>query len=180
MNSRKPQDRRVIGWREWVALPDLGVRTIKAKVDTGARTSSLHAFDMEEFTRGTRDMVRFRIHPEQRSSKREKLVEARVHEWRDVRSSSGESEERPVILTTIEIFDESWEVELTLTRRDSMGFRMLLGRQAVRGYHVVDPGRSFLNGRRSKQTGRIIRPKTSKPKIKAKAKVVKKKKAKKS
>lgn len=161
MKIRKPQDRTVIGWREWVALPDLGVRTIKAKVDTGARTSSLHAFDMEEFTRGSRDMVRFRIHPEQRSSKHEKLVEARVHEWREVRSSSGESEERPVILTTIKIFDQSWEVELTLTRRDSMGFRMLLGRQAVRGYHLVDPGRSFLNGRRSKETGRLIKPKES-------------------
>jgi hypothetical protein len=84
-----------------------------------------------------------------------------VHEWRNVRSSSGESELRPVILTTIEIFGESWEVELTLTRRDAMGFRMLLGRQAVRGHIVVDPGRSYLNGKRSSETGNLITPKDS-------------------
>ena len=162
MNSRKPEDRLVIGWREWVALPDLGVRSVKAKVDTGARTSSLHAFDLEEFRKNSQDWVRFTIHPEQRSSKREKSVQARVHEWRDVRSSSGEAELRPVILTTIHIMGESWEVELTLTRRDAMGFRMLLGRQAVRGHIVVDPGRSFLNGRRGKETGRILKPKKDK------------------
>ncbi|MFT5830934.1 MAG: hypothetical protein ACI9D0_001523 [Bacteroidia bacterium] len=165
MKSRKPEHRLVIGWREWVALPDLGIRTVKAKVDTGARTSSLHAFDLEEFREGRQDMVRFKIHPEQRSSKREKSVEARVHEWRSVRSSSGETELRPVILTTIEIFGESWEVELTLTRRDAMGFRMLLGRQAVRGHIVVDPGRSFLNGRRGKDTGRLIKPKGAEKKV---------------
>lgn len=161
MKTRKPKDRIVIGWREWVALPDLGVRTIKAKVDTGARTSSLHAFDLEAFREDSLDMVRFKIHPEQGSSKREKTVKAPVHEWRNVRSSSGEVELRPVILTTIEIFGESWEVELTLTRRDAMGFRMLLGRQAVRGHIVVDPGRSFLNGPRGKQTGRILTRKKS-------------------
>ncbi|MFT5291075.1 MAG: hypothetical protein ACI8QS_002188 [Planctomycetota bacterium] len=161
MNTRKPKDRIVIGWREWVALPDLGVRAIKAKVDTGARTSSLHAFDLEPFREDSLDMVRFKIHPEQRSSKREKTVKAPVHEWRNVRSSSGEAELRPVILTTIEIFGESWEVELTLTRRDTMGFRMLLGRQAVRGHIVVDPGRSFLNGPRGKRTGRILTRKKS-------------------
>jgi hypothetical protein len=156
--------RLVIGWPEWVALPDLGVRNVKAKVDTGARTSSLHAFDLEEYREGSRDMVCFKIHPEQRSSKREKKVEARVHERRNVRYSSGDAKLRPVILTTIEIFGESWEVELTLTRRDAMGFRMLQGRQAVRGHIDVDPGRSFLNGRRGKETGRLIKPKESKKK----------------
>jgi len=161
MKSRKPEDRRVIGWREWLALPAFRVKAIKAKVDTGARTSSLHAFDLEEFRKGSRDMVRFGIHPEQRSSKRERSVEAEVHEWRKVRSSSGEAELRPVILTAIEIFGESWEIELTLTRRDAMGFRMLLGRQAVRGQCVVDPGRSYLNGRRSKKTGRLVKRKST-------------------
>ncbi|MFT4540427.1 MAG: hypothetical protein ACI835_002878 [Planctomycetota bacterium] len=161
MKSLKPENRIVIGWREWVALPDLGIKTIKAKVDTGARTSSLHAFDIEKFRKGSTDMVSFKVHPEQRNSKREKSVVAAVHDWRSVRSSSGEAELRPVILTTIEIFGESWEVELTLTRRDAMGFRMLLGRQAVRGHIVVDPGRSYLNGRRSKETGRLIPRKKS-------------------
>lgn len=156
MKPRPPEDRPVIGWREWVALPDLGVRAIKAKIDTGARTSSLHAFDLEEFRSRKRDMVRFGIHPEQRSAARERIVEAEVHDWREVRSSSGEAELRPVVLTTIELMGERWAIELTLTRRDAMGFRMLLGRQGVRGHYVVDPGRSFLNGRRSKKTGRIV------------------------
>ncbi len=163
MKTRKSKDRLTIGWREWIALPELGVKTIKAKVDTGARTSSLHAFDVEVYYRGTTEMVRFKIHPEQRSAKKEANVKAPVHEWRKVRSSSGEAELRPVILTTIAIFDDKWEVELTLTRRDSMGFRMLLGRQAVRGHMIVDPGRSYLNGRRSKITGNLI---TSKKKQK--------------
>ncbi len=160
MKPRKSKDRLIIGWREWISLPDFGINTVKAKVDTGARTSSLHAFDVESYYRGTTEMVRFTIHPEQRSGKREVSVKARVHEWRKVRSSSGEAELRPVILTTIEIFGESWEVELTLTRRDSMGFRMLLGRQAVRGHMIVDPGRSYLNGRRNKTTGKLIKPQT--------------------
>jgi hypothetical protein len=158
MESREPKLRRAIGWREWVGLPEFGVESIKAKVDTGARTSSLHAFDLEEFRKGSTAMVRFKIHPEQRNAQREKTVEAKVKDWRGVRSSSGEVEHRPVILTQIEIFGDRWEVELTLTRRDAMGFRMLLGRQAIRGHLVVDPGRSYLNGRRSQKTGRLQRP----------------------
>lgn len=144
-----------IGWREWVALPDLGVETIKVKVDTGARTSSLHAFALEEFSHRGRRMVRFEIHPEQRSTRSGSVVEVPLHDRRRVRSSSGESELRPVIRTTVELLDARWEVELTLTRRDAMGFRMLLGRQAVRGRFVVDPGASFLNGRRIKGTRRL-------------------------
>lgn len=145
----------VIGWREWVTLPTLGVPSIKVKVDTGARTSSLHAFDVEEFVRGKRAMVRFSIHPEQRRSKPVIVAEAPLADRRTVTPSSGHSELRPVILTTIELLDRSLEVELTLTNRDAMGFRMLLGRQAVRGHFLVDAGRSFLNGRRVKGTRRI-------------------------
>lgn len=159
MASRSSKELAVIGWREWVALPDFGVETIKAKVDTGARTSSLHAFDMEEFQRGRREMVRFKVHPEQRNAKRERTVEAEVQEWRRVRSSSGTTELRPVVLTTVEILGLRWQVELTLSRRDEMGFRMLLGRQAIRGHLLVDPGRSFINGRRGKKTGKLLKPK---------------------
>ena len=154
----------VIGWREWVALPDFGVKSIKAKVDTGARTSSLHAFDVQEFRRAGEDMVRFAIHPEQDKSKPEVQVEAPLIERRKVTPSSGHSELRPVVLTTVELLGRCFEVELTLTRRDAMGFRMLLGRQALRGRFLVDTGRSFLNGRRVKGTKRIKRKKAGRSK----------------
>lgn len=156
--DREPRGSRarlVVGWREWIGLPEMGVTTIKAKVDTGARTSSLHAFDVVEFRRGSRRMVRFRVHPEQRSARDVVTVEAPIVERRRVRPSSGRPELRPVIVTTIELMGRRWAAELTLTRRDEMGFRMLLGRQAIRGRFVVDPGASFLAGRRIKGTRRL-------------------------
>jgi len=146
--TKNPKTRETIGWREWLALPDLGVSAIKAKVDTGARTSSLHAFDIERFRRGDQEMVRFSIHPEQRSSEGSRSVEAPLVDRRHVKPSSGETELRLVVETSIELLGQRWLVELTLTRRDAMGFRMLLGRQALRGRFVVDPARSYLNGRR--------------------------------
>lgn len=152
----------VIGWREWVALPELGVPSVKAKVDTGARTSSLHAFDLEFEKRRGSEWVRFGIHPEQRSARFATTVEARVLEWRSVRSSSGRAERRPVILTEVELLGRRFEVELTLTSRDAMGFRMLLGREATRRRFLVDPGRSFLNGRRRKGSRKLARRHDSK------------------
>ena len=150
-----------IGWREWVALPDLGVETIKAKVDTGARTSSLHAFGVETYESGGRTMVRFEVHPEQRNERLSVSAVAPLVGRREVRDSGGRSEQRPVVLTTIELLGRRWEIELTLTRRDLMGFRMLLGRQAIRGHFLVDPGRSYLNGRRVKGTRRLKRRRSS-------------------
>jgi len=147
----------VIGWREWVALPELGIPSVKAKVDTGARTSSLHAYDVEEFKRGRTRMVRFKVHPEQRHSRPVIAAEAPLVDHRHVRPSSGVAQRRPVISTCIELLGRRWPIELTLTNRDEMGFRMLLGRQAIRGSFAVDPGRSFLNGRRIKGTRRIAR-----------------------
>jgi len=141
-------EKAVIGWREWVALPDLGISWIKAKVDTGARTSSLHAFEPEVFRRKGEEWVRFEVHPEQRSGKNAVIAEQPIVEWRHVKPSSGKAERRPVILTTVELLDLRREVEVTLTRRDEMGFRMLLGRQATRGFFIVDPGRSYAGGRR--------------------------------
>lgn len=133
-----------IGWREWVRLPDLGVNLIKAKVDTGARTSALHAEDVRFLVRAGRRMVRFTLHPKQRNRRTAVTATAPVVDERIVRSSNGEQELRPVIETTIDIGGHEWPIELTLTRRDVMGFRMLLGRQALRRQVIIDPGRSFL------------------------------------
>lgn len=140
-----------IGWREWVALPDLGVTRVKAKIDTGARSSALHAFDLEQFRRRGHDMVRFAIHTLQRSSKRVIVAEAEMLDERIVRSSNGVNARRPVILTRVELLGESWPIELTLASRDEMGFRMLLGRQALRGRFLIDPGKSYLTGRPPKK-----------------------------
>jgi hypothetical protein len=137
----------VLGWREWVALPELGIKKIKAKVDTGARSSSLHAYDLEIFEREGESWVRFRIHPVQR--KREEVVEAeaKVLEFRSVRSSSGEASMGPVIVTTVKLLNDTLPVELTLANRDEMGFRMLLGREAFRRRFLVDAGGSCYGGK---------------------------------
>lgn len=136
-----------IGWREWLALPGMGVTHIKAKVDTGARTSALHAFELERFERDGKAMVRFEAHPLQRDTSVRIPVEAELADRRAVRSSSGDQTLRPVVRTEIRLMEQRWEIELTLIRRDPMGFRMLLGRQAIRGRFLVDPDRSYLAGK---------------------------------
>jgi hypothetical protein len=142
------RDRRVvIGWREWLALPELGIERVKAKVDTGARSSALHAFDVEFARRRGVDVVRFKVHPLQRNSARTVFAEAQLIDRRAVTNSGGRSEIRPVVRTTVRFMGRDWPIELTLTRRDVMGFRMLLGRQALGDWFVVDPSRSFLAGR---------------------------------
>ena len=138
-----------IGWREWVALPALGIAAIKAKVDTGARSSALHAFDLEFFFRRGKRMVRFKVHPLQRDSRQVVVAEAEVVEERGVRDSGGRREVRPVIEAQVELLGQRWPIEVTLTNRDAMGFRMLLGRQAVRQRFLVHAGRSFLGGQLS-------------------------------
>jgi hypothetical protein len=137
-------DRLTVGWREWVGLPDLGVEAIKAKIDTGARTSALHVTDVVRFERDGHPWVRFRVHPIQRAERPVVAAEAALVEHRPVRSSSGHTEHRLVIATVLAIGAARWPIELTLTRRDAMGFRMLIGRQAVRRRAVIDPGRSYL------------------------------------
>lgn len=138
--------RQLIGWREWLALPELGVDGVKAKVDTGARSSALHAFDIEKFTRRGRSWVRFLVHPVQRSTRETVEAEAHLHDERLIRDSGGREHLRPVIITAARLGGQEWPIEITLTNRDAMGFRMLLGRQAVRRRFVIDPGRSFLLG----------------------------------
>lgn len=137
-------NRRIVGWREWVGLPDLGVDAIKAKIDTGARSSALHVFDIEPFTLDGRAMVRFVVATAQRTRKGSIPAEAEQIDERVVRSSGGHEQQRRVILTHLTWGGETWPIELTLTRRDEMGFRLLIGRQALRKRLLVDPGRSFL------------------------------------
>ena len=142
----EPARLQTIGWREFVSLPDLGIPSIKAKVDTGARSSSLHAFEMELFNKDGLDIVRFKIHPQQRSITKVIEVETPVFDFRKVKSSSGESSVRPVIVTIVEMMGVAWPIELTLANRDEMGFRMLLGREAIRGRMLVDAGKSYFGG----------------------------------
>lgn len=144
---KKGKQLQVLGWREWLALPQFGVPAIKAKVDTGARSSALHAHNLRTISRDAEEYALFEVHPLQRRSDPSHEVEGRVVDRRKVTSSGGHQEIRPVIVIDVEIMGQRWPIEVTLTRRDSMGFRMLLGRQAIRRRFVVDPGRSFLGGR---------------------------------
>lgn len=144
-----------LGWREWVFLPQLSPIKINAKIDTGASTSALHAEEISFFTRKGVKMVKFRIFPHQRSRLDSAWVEAVYVEKRRIRSSVGHETLRPVIRTKIAIGDELFEAEVTLVNREMMGFRMLLGRAALKGRYWVNPGASYLatkslNRRRSK------------------------------
>lgn len=136
--------RKIIGWREWLCLPGLNIRKIKVKVDTGARSSALHAENVEFVRHKGVERVRFIIFPLQKNKTKHVWAEADLVDFRAVRSSSGHHEIRPVIVTGVRLLDRTWPIEITLTQRDIMGFRMLLGRQAVKGLFLVDPGRSFL------------------------------------
>ncbi|WP_417512057.1 ATP-dependent zinc protease [Microbacterium sp.] len=150
----------LIGWREWVSLPDAGIDWIKAKIDTGARTSSLHAFDIVEFDREGEDWVRFRVNPWQDTDADATIVECPIHDRREVRSSSGHAQQRLVVLLAIRLVDHAIIAEVTLSNRDEMGFRMLIGREALRRGFIVDPARSFLGVRAPKAARRRNRGRT--------------------
>ena len=136
-----------IGWREWAALPDLNLPAIKAKIDTGARTSALHAFLIEPYAADGIDMLRFLIHPIQKNQDFQVECHAPVHDFREVTDSGGHREMRYVIQSKVVIGENAWPIELTLTNRDTMRFRMLLGRRAMENQFMVDPGASYVNGR---------------------------------
>jgi hypothetical protein len=148
MNSKYQNHPMEIGWREWVTLPGLKVPAIKAKIDTGARTSALHTFHIETFSEQGVEKVRFKLHPLQRNT--DLVIEciSPVIDTRTVKDSGGHAEERIVIETPLKIGDREWPIEITLTNRDDMMFRMLLGRTAIKGGNLlVSPGKSYINGR---------------------------------
>lgn len=133
-----------VGWREWCALPELGIKKVKCKVDTGAKTSALHAYDLEVHKRHGREIVTFKVCPLQRNTRTVVHCEASLLEWRYVTDSGGRRTLRPVIQTWLHLGGVIKEIEMTLIARDELGFRMLLGREAVRGTWVVDPSKSYL------------------------------------
>jgi hypothetical protein len=148
----------LLGWREWVELPDLKLGRIKAKVDTGARTSCLHAFELEPFEKDAKLWVRFKVHPVQRDDSHVVDCEAPVSDQRPVTDSGGNTEQRYVIVTRLRLGTWEGPVEMTLTSRDTMRFRMLIGRTTMKaGGFVVNPSLSYLTGqKRSKKSKRNL------------------------
>ncbi|MFT4555417.1 MAG: hypothetical protein ACI92S_000748 [Planctomycetaceae bacterium] len=136
----------VIGSREWLSLPDLGIPKIKAKIDTGAQNACLHTSGIETFERDGQTFVRFNVHFKQHARKKSVEAEAELLEYRVVRSSNGEATRRPVIVTHVEVLGKSWPVEVTLADRSSMSYRMLLGRESIRGRFLVDVDRALIGG----------------------------------
>lgn len=132
-----------LGWREWIHLPELNDTKIKAKIDTGAKTSALHAENIEIFKRRRKNFVRFDLYPNQHDKKNATTIEAPLVEHRKIKSSVGTETERPVIQSTISIGEYQFQIELTLIDRNMMGFRMLLGRDALKGF-MIDPSKSFI------------------------------------
>lgn len=148
------------GWREWVSLPGIDVPWIKAKIDTGAQTSALHATNITEFERDGASWVRFQVQPWQVTDDDAVAVELPVHDHRTVRSSSGHAQSRPVVLMRIGLIRREVEAEVTLTDREEMVFRMLIGREALRQGYIVDSNESFVGGKppraiRRRNRGRI-------------------------
>jgi hypothetical protein len=148
---KEEKGKLMLGWREWVSLPALGLARVKAKIDTGARTSSLHAFEVRDFDDNGVHRVEFKMHPRQRDRDKVVVCVADIVDQRSVTDSGGHREQRWVIETPIKIGPHVWTVEMNLTSRDDMLFRMLLGRTALKGRALVDPARSYLVGKRRKK-----------------------------
>lgn len=143
LKTKRPA-RQLIGWREWVGLPELGVAAIKAKIDTGARTSAVHAWNIVTHEAPDGLWVSFDLHPAQRNNAVIISCNTPVHDVRQIRSSNGQVESRVIIRTRLQLGDTAWPIDISLANRDAMGFRLLLGRAALRKHVRIDPGRSFL------------------------------------
>lgn len=167
MPASSQQPLPIIGWREWLSLPDLRVDRIKVKIDTGARSSALHAFDIHIVEQSAGEsagssesgtdpqavkMVHFKMHPYQDDISEIVEAQVRLSDIRTIRSSNGQAQTRPVIQTMARLGEHQWPIELTLTNRDDMGFRMLLGRQAIRQRFLIDAGQSYLQSHRSRKS----------------------------
>ena len=150
-------DLLVFGWREWVALPELNLPQIKAKVDTGARTSAIHAFELRPFIQDGAQYIEFLLHPRQGDNETVVSCTAPVSDKRVVTDSGGHREERWVIETLLSIGEHSWPIEVTLTSRDNMRFRMLIGRTALRNRALVNSGASYLVGKKPGKRKRSAR-----------------------
>ena len=144
--TRSQEQYTLIGWREWIVFPDFESAEVKAKIDTGARTSAIHADNVEAVERNGEAFVSFIIHPNQNDSENTVACVAPLIERREITDSGGKTEERFVVRTLVRLGDQTWPIELSLTDRDSMGFRMLLGRTALKRRFLVQPDRSFLHG----------------------------------
>ena len=141
------ESKRTVGWREWASLPGLGIPRIKAKLDTGARTSALHTYFIEPLFGDEQPRVRFGVHPLQRKDKPEIICTADIIDQRRVLDSGGHPEMRFIIRTSLMIGEKAWPIELSLTNREHMRFRLLLGRTAIRDFLAVDPALSFTLGK---------------------------------
>lgn len=150
MKLNKNTSLTTVGWREWASLPELGLPPIKAKIDTGARTSCLHAFYVTPFNNEDEKWVRFGIHPHQRDSNTEIICQAKIIDERLITDSGGHREKRYVINTLIALGKQQWPIEITLTNRDTMQFRMLLGRTAMKKI-IVNPNQSFMQSQSPKK-----------------------------
>lgn len=148
------QESLLVGWREWATLPKLNVPLIKVKIDTGAKTSALHAYDLEIVENNGKKYAHFFIHPLQKNDVISRKAVAEIIDDRVVKSSNGQLEKRPVIKSLIEIGEYSWEIEITLTKRDIMHHRMLLGREAM-NHMLIDPSKSYCLGRVSLKNAKL-------------------------
>jgi ribosomal protein S6--L-glutamate ligase len=149
--KNKQSSKLIVGWQEWCRLPKLHLPAIKAKIDTGAKTSALHAWDVRPVRKKGVLYVHFTVHPIQRDNYLTVNCTAKVVDQRTVMSSGGHKEKRYVIQTQVVVGENSWDIEITLTNRDAMAFRMLLGRDALKGHAIVDPQTSLHQGKFKKQ-----------------------------
>ena len=147
------EEKMVVGALEQCDLPSLHIANLDIRVDTGAKTSSLHVDNLEEFERDGESWVSFDIHPDAHNVAKVVRRSARVKDQRTIKSSNAKKEKRCVIETEICMGSRQWSIEVTLTDRSSMSYLMLLGREAMLGKLVVDPGEEYLLGQRAAMTG---------------------------